>query len=75
MSEPTCRRSRCRTDGANRPATRIPMIGAFAYALLREWWRRYRSRQELALYSRHEWNDIGSAANVDAEIDKPFWKE
>jgi uncharacterized protein YjiS (DUF1127 family) len=45
-----------------------------AFEVLREWRRRYRSRQELALFSRHERNDFSLSGDVDAEIAKPFWK-
>lgn len=75
MSQMAYRRSRIGIDLKNCPAARVPTISASAYALLCEWWRRYRSRRELAGRPRHEWNDIGSAADVGAEIDKPFWKE
>ena len=43
--------------------------------VVREWRRRYRSRCELASYSRHERADLGFAAQLDAEIAKPFWRE
>ena len=52
-------------------ASRI--IGALA--LVSEWRRRYRSRRELALYSHYERNDLSFAAEVDAEIQKSFWKK
>ena len=42
--------------------------------VLREWRHRYRSRLELALYSYDERNDLGFAAELDAEIEKPFWR-
>jgi uncharacterized protein YjiS (DUF1127 family) len=42
---------------------------------LSEWRHNYRSRRELAAYSRHERCDIGYASNIDAEIAKPFWKK
>jgi uncharacterized protein YjiS (DUF1127 family) len=45
-----------------------------SYALVREWWRRYRSRLELASYSHDQWKDLGFSADVDCEIAKPFWK-
>ena len=45
-----------------------------AFEVLREWQRRYRSRQELALFSYHERNDLPFPDAVDAEIAKPFWK-
>jgi len=56
-------------------ASRVIATGTSACALIREWWRRYRSRQELALYSYDERRDLGFAANLDAEIAKPFWKK
>ena len=46
-----------------------------AFEVLREWQRRYRSRQELALFSRYERNDLPLSGDVDAEIAKPFWKK
>ena len=46
-----------------------------AFQVLREWQRRYRSRQELAQFSRHERNDFPFSGDVDAEIVKPFWKK
>jgi uncharacterized protein YjiS (DUF1127 family) len=46
-----------------------------AVEVVREWRHRYRSRRELALYSYHERNDLWFAAEVDAEIAKPFWRK
>jgi uncharacterized protein YjiS (DUF1127 family) len=46
-----------------------------SYALVREWWRRYRSRLELASYSHDQRKDLGFSADVDGEIAKPFWKK
>jgi len=46
-----------------------------AFEVLREWQRRHRSRQELALFSRHERNDLPFSGDVDTEIAKPFWKK
>jgi len=43
-----------------------------AFDVLREWQRRYLSRQELALFSYHERNDLPFSGAVDAEIAKPF---
>lgn len=43
--------------------------------IVREWWRRYRSRRELALLSYHERTDLGFPAGMDAEIGKPFWRK
>ena len=42
--------------------------------VLREWRQRYRSRLELASYSYNERGDLGFAAELDAEIEKPFWR-
>lgn len=75
MGTQVYRRSQTHTDANNRLVTGAPTISASAYALVREWWRRYQSRRELAGRPHHEWNDIGSAADVIAEIDKPFWRE
>jgi uncharacterized protein YjiS (DUF1127 family) len=55
--------------------TRILTTAAAAFAVLREWRHRFRSRRELASYSYYERNDLGFAAEVDAEIAKPFWKK
>jgi len=46
-----------------------------SYALVREWWRCYRSRLELASYSHDARKDLGFSADVDSEIAKPFWKK
>jgi uncharacterized protein YjiS (DUF1127 family) len=53
----------------------IDAIGTSTYALVREWWRRYRSRLELASYSHDQRKDLGFSADVDGEIAKPFWKK
>jgi uncharacterized protein YjiS (DUF1127 family) len=53
----------------------ITAMSKMVVAVMREWRRRYRSRQELASYSSHERNDLRFAADVDAEISKPFWKK
>ena len=50
-------------------------LGTSAYALVREWWRRYRSRLELTSYSHDQRKDFGFSADVDSEITKPFWKK
>ena len=42
--------------------------------VLREWRQRYRSRLELASYSYDERSDLGFAAELGAEIEKPFWR-
>jgi uncharacterized protein YjiS (DUF1127 family) len=59
-------------------STLANLVGAFAasvWALLREWRRRARSRWELSSYSYHERADLGFAAELDAELTKPFWKK
>jgi hypothetical protein len=38
--------------------TSITAMSKMAVKVMREWRRRYRSRQELALYSYHERNDL-----------------
>jgi uncharacterized protein YjiS (DUF1127 family) len=53
----------------------IDTIAKAVVEVLREWRRRARSRKELAMYSYHERNDIRGAAQVDAEIMKPFWQK
>jgi uncharacterized protein YjiS (DUF1127 family) len=45
-----------------------------AFEVVREWQRRYRSRQALALFSYHERNDLPFPGVIDAEIAKPFWR-
>lgn len=57
-----------------RPLPLIVSLARTAWEVLNEWRRRYRTRQELALYSYHERNDFPFAGNIDAEIAKPFWK-
>ena len=59
----------------NTTLTAILAMAKMAGAVVREWRRRYRSRRELALYSYHERNDLPFAADVDAEITKPFWRK
>jgi len=49
-------------------------MGKAGYALVREWWHRYRSRLELASFSNDQRKDLGFSADVDGEIAKPFWK-
>ena len=54
------------------------LAGPFAtglWTLLREWHRRSRSRFELSNYSYHERADLGFAAELDAELSKPFWRK
>lgn len=43
--------------------------------VVRTWHHNYRSRRELALYSYQERDDLSFAAEVDAEIAKPFWRK
>jgi uncharacterized protein YjiS (DUF1127 family) len=50
-------------------------MGTAAYALVSEWWHRYRSRLELASYSDDQRKDLRFSADVDGEIAKPFWKK
>jgi len=43
---------------------------------LREWWRRSRSRDTLALLGERELRDVGlTRADVERECGKPFWRE
>jgi uncharacterized protein YjiS (DUF1127 family) len=56
-----------------RPTLAFPLAKK-GLEVLREWRRRYRSRQELAQYSYHEREDLPFSDEVDAEIAKPFWK-
>jgi uncharacterized protein YjiS (DUF1127 family) len=58
------------------PTLRSPpaMAGTVA-AVSREWYRRYRSRRELAQYSLQERGDLAFAAEVDAKIAEPFWRK
>jgi uncharacterized protein YjiS (DUF1127 family) len=58
-----------------RPLSLIITPAKTAFEVLREWRRRYRTRQELALFSYHERNDVPFAGDVDGEITKPFWKK
>jgi uncharacterized protein YjiS (DUF1127 family) len=44
------------------------------FAMLREWYARYRSRHELADLSALDVKDIGYPADRAAELAKPFWK-
>jgi uncharacterized protein YjiS (DUF1127 family) len=63
-----------RNTFAARPKSTFAWLGS-AFAVVREWRRRYRSRRELALYSLHERADLGFAAQLDFEIAKPFWRK
>jgi uncharacterized protein YjiS (DUF1127 family) len=56
-------------------AARIATLVESTCATLSEWRHRYRSRRELAQYSRHQRNDLCFSAEVDAEIAKPFWSK
>lgn len=53
----------------------IVAMAKMAVEIVREWRHRYRSRRELALYSYHERKDLGFAADIDAEIARPFWRK
>ena len=55
-------------------ARRAVAAALSAFAIIREWRRRARSRAELAMYSQDERGDLGYAAGLDAEIGKPFWR-
>ena len=60
------------------PSTLEHLAEPFAtrlWLLLREWHRRSRSRFELSNYSYHERADLGFAAELDAELSKPFWRK
>jgi uncharacterized protein YjiS (DUF1127 family) len=50
-------------------------IGRSSCALVREWRHRSRSRWELSIYSYDERKDLGYAAELDAELGKPFWRK
>jgi uncharacterized protein YjiS (DUF1127 family) len=67
--------SRCGFSPKEAVSTTITAMSKMALKVMREWRRRYRSRQELALYSYHERNDFSFAVDVDAEISKPFWRQ
>ena len=56
------------------PNTLLLVIKA-TIGVAREWRRRYRSRCELASYAYYERSDLGFAAELDAEIAKPFWRK
>jgi uncharacterized protein YjiS (DUF1127 family) len=64
----------CVTD-AHAAAKLILAMLRTVFEVAREWRRRYRSRCELASYAHHERSDLGFAADLDAEIAKPFWRE
>ena len=55
-------------------ARRVVAAVLSVFAVVGEWRRRARSRAELAMYSQHERGDLGYAAELDAEIEKPFWR-
>ena len=67
--------SRCGFSPKEAVPTTITAMSKTALKVVREWWRRYRSRQELALYFYHERNDLSLAVDVEAEISKPFWTQ
>ena len=50
-------------------------MGTAAYALVSEWWHRYRSRLELASYSHEQRKDLGFSPDLDREIAKLFWNK
>ncbi len=57
-------------------STLTDVLGTFAksaWAVLRDWRRRSRSRWELSTYY-HERKDLGFAPELDAELSKPFWR-
>lgn len=64
-------------DGFTEKASLAPnlILAKIAVEFLREWWRRYQSRWELALLSFDERKDLGFSANIDAEVEKPFWRK
>ena len=44
-------------------------------ALIRETWRRWRSRQHLTVLNDHMLRDIGvTRAEAEHELNKPFWR-
>ncbi len=53
----------------------ILTLARAAGVVVSEWRRRSRSRMELASYSYDKRNDLGFAAEVDAEIAKSFWQK
>lgn len=65
----------CRISTAKPMPTSILAALKIAVAALHEWRRRSRSRYELASYSYNERSDLGFAADLDAEIVKPFWRK
>jgi uncharacterized protein YjiS (DUF1127 family) len=67
--------SRCGFSPKEAMPTTITAMSKVVLKVMREWRRRYRSRQELTLYSYHERNHLSDAADVDAEISKPFWRQ
>jgi len=56
-------------------ATAVMSLARRTIETLRLWRHNHRSRQELASYSFLERKDVGYAADVEAEIAKPFWKK
>jgi len=60
-----------RADPRPAPRRLSIIVGA-----LREWWRRYRGRETLALLTDRELRDIGlNRGDVARECGKPFWRE
>ena len=48
---------------------------AWLYSCLAEWYRRSRSRAELARFSPRMLRDIGiTPGDLERECDKPFWR-
>ena len=56
-------------------ASRRPHLWCRLLARLLAWQERSRQRQQLALLSRHELDDLGLTADqVAAALEKPFWR-
>ena len=50
-------------------------VWAWSMAMLREWWRRSRTRSQIDELDEHLLRDIGlTRAAVQAESDKHFWQ-
>ncbi len=42
---------------------------------LRVWWQRHQQRRELAQWTERDLHDLGlSWSEMQAEVDKPFWR-
>jgi uncharacterized protein YjiS (DUF1127 family) len=61
-------------EGVRALRVRLGAIRTATITLVREWRRRLRSRLELASYSHDQRRDLGFAAELDAEVTKPFWQ-